>query len=53
MTSDDPAQDLTRTQAALVALSGLKTDQGFVTKFPLPFPPETFIELMLPQVKQI
>lgn len=53
MTSDDPARDLARAETALASLSALRTDEGFVTKFPLPFPPGTFIELMLPHLKQI
>jgi hypothetical protein len=29
------------------------TDSAFVPKFPLPFPPETLVEVMLPHLKQI
>jgi hypothetical protein len=47
-----PAQDLSRAEAALAALRAL-TDDGTVPKIPLPFPPPTFIELMLPHLEQI
>ncbi len=49
----DPADDLRRADAALLALADLAPDAGYVAKFPLPFPPATFIELMRPHLRQI
>ena len=51
--TDNPAEDARRGAEALAILKGLKTDEKYVPKFPLPFPPETFIDLMIPQVEQI
>ena len=34
-------------------LPSWKTDTVFVPKFPLPFPPSTFVELMIPHIRQI
>ena len=53
ITSDDPVRDLTRSKTVCASLSGLRVDEDFVTKFPLPFPPEVFIELMMPHLRQI
>lgn len=49
----DAADDLRRADAAVEELEGLKSDPSFVPKFPLPFPPSTFVELMLPHLRQI
>ena len=49
----DANDDLRRADNALARLEGLDVDSGFVSKFPLPFPPKTFIELMIPHIKQI
>ena len=51
--TDRPADDLRRAEAALAALSTMKPDFAFVPKFPLPFAPETFVELMIPHLRQI
>jgi hypothetical protein len=51
--TDRPAEDLKRADAALAALAGMKADLGFVPKFPLPFGPQTFVELMIPHLRQI
>jgi hypothetical protein len=49
----DPADDLRRADAAILALAALGTDESYVPKFPLPFPPATFIELIQPHLWQI
>jgi hypothetical protein len=49
----NPREDLSRATASLMVLSKMKTDPAFVPKFPLPFPPEVFVELMLPHLRQI
>ncbi len=49
----NPVEDLRRTEASLTELQSLKTDTTFVPKFPLPVPPGTLVELMLPHLKQI
>ncbi len=51
--TDQPADDLKRAEAALVSLRAMKTDARFVPKFPLPFPPATLVELMIPHLEQI
>jgi hypothetical protein len=51
--TDRPADDLKRAEQAIANFEGMKTDPSYVPKFPLPFPPETFIELTLPHLKQI
>jgi hypothetical protein len=51
--TSDPARDWRRAQDALERLNALKTDATFVPKIPLPFPPATLVELMLPHLKQI
>jgi hypothetical protein len=51
--TDRPADDLRRAEQAIANFEGMKTDPSYVPKFPLPFPPETFIELTLPHLKQI
>jgi hypothetical protein len=49
----DPADDLRRADESLRSLGAMKTDAKYVSKFPLPYPPRTFVELMLPHLKQI
>jgi hypothetical protein len=49
----DAAGDLRRAKDAIAALETMKPDPVFVPKFPLPFPPEVFVELMLPHLRQI
>ena len=51
--TNNPAEDARRGAEALATLKGLKLDGNYVPKFPLPFPPQTFIELMIPHVEQI
>ena len=51
--TDQPDEDLRRADAAIAALDGLQGDPAFVSKFPLPFPPRTFIEVMMPHLRQI
>ncbi|HMI03412.1 MAG TPA: hypothetical protein VK541_13065 [Pedobacter sp.] len=49
----DPRQDISRADRVLAGLEKMKTDTSYVSKFPLPFPPETFVELMIPHIRQI
>lgn len=49
----DPQEDHDRADAALTVLQSMKTDESFVAKIPLPFPPATFIEAMIPHLRQI
>lgn len=49
----DPREDVARVTASLAALETMKTDPSFVPKFPLPFVPQVFVELMLPHLEQI
>ena len=49
----NPRQDLRRAEASLTALRTMQPDKAFVPQIPLPFPPETFVELMLPHLEQI
>jgi len=51
--SQNPNEDLRRANEVIAALEGMQPDSSFVTKFPLPFPPATFVELMLPHLRQI
>lgn len=51
--TNNPADDLKRAEEAITNFEALETDRSYVSKFPLPFPPETFIELTLPHLKQI
>jgi hypothetical protein len=51
--TDQPGEDLKRAEVALAGLAAMKPDAAFVPKFPLPFPPQTFVELMIPHVRQI
>jgi hypothetical protein len=51
--TDDPQQDQDRASEAIRQFEMMKTDPSFVPKFPLPFPPATFVELMLPHLRQI
>lgn len=46
-------QDLQRAEKVLAELTNMKTDPDYVSKFPLPFPPETFVELTIPHIRQI
>lgn len=48
-----PNKDLQHSNEAIAALEGMKTDTNYIPKFPLPFPPSTFVELMLPHLRQI
>ncbi|GAA4749586.1 hypothetical protein [Flavisolibacter ginsenosidimutans] len=49
----DAHSDLKRAENAIAALGNMQTDTSFVPKFPLPFPPSVFVELMLPHLWQI
>ena len=49
----DPHSDLIRAEKGITDLQNLKTDSSFVVKFPLPFSPATFVELMIPHLFQI
>lgn len=49
----DPKEDLRRADESIAALESMQTDPEFVPKFPLPFPPATFAELITPHLKQI
>ena len=49
----DAREDWKRAEKSISDLEQMKTDTSFVPKFPLPFPPATFIELMLPHLRQI
>jgi hypothetical protein len=49
----DPQDDFRRADQALTELKAMKPDDSFVPKIPLPFPPETFVELMIPHLMQI
>jgi hypothetical protein len=51
--SEDPASDRDRAEASLNDFENMKTDTAFVVKFPLPFPPSVFVELIIPHLKQI
>lgn len=51
--TNNPADDLKRAEEAIANFEALGTNPSYVSKFPLPFPPETFIELTLPHLKQI
>jgi hypothetical protein len=49
----DAAEDLRRADEALSLLTSMKPDTGYVSKLPLPFAPETFVDLMIPHLRQI
>jgi hypothetical protein len=49
----DPKSDSSRAADLIMKFENLKTDTSFVPKFPLPFPPATFIDLTLPHLRQI
>ena len=49
----NPAEDLKRVESVISNLEQMKTDAGFVPKFPLPFAPDVFVRLMLPHLRQI
>jgi len=49
----DANDDLQRADSAIANFEHMKTDVNYVPKFPLPFPPATFIELTLPHLRQI
>jgi hypothetical protein len=51
--TEDPAADLRRADEAIAAFEKMTPDGSFVAKFPLPFPPATFIQLTLPHLRQI
>jgi hypothetical protein len=51
--TEKPEDDFGRAQDSLTALEKMKTDAKFVPKFPLPFPPATFVQLILPHLEQI
>ncbi|MBL9203952.1 MAG: hypothetical protein JNN01_02605 [Opitutaceae bacterium] len=49
----DPADDRRRADEAIASLEAMETDASYVPKLPLPFPPATFVELMLPHLRQL
>jgi hypothetical protein len=49
----DPVSDAGRARSVLQDLESFKSDPTFVPKFPLPVSPETLVQLMLPQLRQI
>jgi hypothetical protein len=49
----DPKADLDRAEKVIMDLERMETDKLFVPKFPLPFPPATFIDITLPHLRQI
>ncbi|MHB0999433.1 MAG: hypothetical protein ACYC27_09325 [Armatimonadota bacterium] len=51
--TENPADDLNRAEKSLAELQAMKTDEKFVPKFPLPYQPSVFIELVIPHLKQI
>lgn len=51
--TENPVNDKNRAMAALNDLVNMQTDTNFVVKFPLPFPPSAFIEIMIPHLRQI
>jgi hypothetical protein len=51
--TEDAQNDMERAQNIINELANMKTDERYVPKFPLPFPPATFIELMIPHIRQI
>ncbi|MEW5977344.1 MAG: hypothetical protein AB1898_16255 [Acidobacteriota bacterium] len=51
--SEDPVSDAERARSILQDLESFKSDRTFVPKFPLPVSPETLVELILPQLRQI
>ncbi len=51
--TENPKKDLRRANEVIAELERMEPDTTFVTKFPLPFPPATFVELMLPHLRQI
>lgn len=51
--TDRPDDDLRRAEKALASLVTMQTDTSYIPKFPLPFPPATFVELMIPHLRQI
>lgn len=50
---EDPERDLRRAHDAIRRLSRMETVAAFVPQIPLPFPPATLVQLMLPHLKQI
>ena len=51
--TNDPAEDFNRAERSLELLEKMTTDSSFVPKFPLPFPPSCFVELIIPHLRQI
>lgn len=51
--TEEARKDLYRAENAIRAFEQMKIDTSFVSKFPLPFPSATFVELMLPHLRQI
>jgi hypothetical protein len=49
----DPADDRERAETCLETLERMEPDTSFVPKLPLPYHPETFLELLLPHLRQI
>jgi hypothetical protein len=49
----DPKDDLRRADESIAKLEAMRIDPAFVPKFPLPFPPRTFVEVTLPNLRQI
>lgn len=46
-------EELRRAETSLAELASMQPDHSFVPKFPLPFPPATLVELMVPHLRQI
>ncbi len=51
--TDNPEGDYQRAEKCITVFENMETDTSFVPKFPLPFPPATFVELTLPHLRQI
>lgn len=51
--TEDPAADLRRANESIARLESMEADASYVPKLPLPFPPATFVELMLPHLRQV
>jgi hypothetical protein len=49
----NPQDDLHRADQCIASLNEMTTDAAYVPKFPLPFPPATFVELVIPHLRQI
>lgn len=51
--TENPAEDKEHAAEVLLDLTNMKMDTKYVVKFPLPFPPATFIDIMIPHLRQI